>query len=185
MSFSFTFQVWKMAQHYSTQGLPDSSAQDRFNKCHAALHTVLSHIIPSLQNAIDSWHLKTKGTVPPCSNPAQCPPFKKPSTKNNSCQGCIAWAKVIEAQVYPPSSVVSLQWMNANPTLFSKDPLETIKPFVLRMPTNPRQTYSHLGDFDAASLLMIMGKFKEFHQGDQAVFDIIQKVRVKTMLRVT
>ncbi|XP_072022106.1 uncharacterized protein [Amphiura filiformis] len=152
------------------------SPQDNFIRCHAALHTLLSHTIPSLQHAVDTWHHKTTVTTQPCSNPAQCPPFKRPSLKNKSCPECITWATAIEAQVYPPWNVGSLQWMNANSTLFSKDPLEAIKLFILRMPANQGNTYSTLGDFDTASLLMIMGKFKEFHLGDQMVFDNIQKV---------
>ncbi|XP_072048548.1 uncharacterized protein [Amphiura filiformis] len=150
------------------------SPQDNFIRCHAALHELLSRTIPSLQNAVDVWHHKT--TTQPCSNPAQCPPYKKPSLKNKSCQECIAWATAIEAQVYPPWTVGSLQWMNANSTLFSKDPLEAMKLFVLRMPANNINTYSTLADFDTASLLMIMGKFKEFHHGDQIVYDNIQKI---------
>ncbi|XP_072043457.1 uncharacterized protein [Amphiura filiformis] len=152
-----------------------SSLQDNFVMCHAALHTLLSHIIPSLQNAIDTWHKKTTATIQPCSNPAQCRPYTKPS-KNYSCQECIAWAMAIEAQVYPLSTIFSLKWMNANSTKFSKDPFEAMKLFALRIPGNQRNMYSTLSDFDTASLLMIMGKFKEFHLGDQSVFDNIQKV---------
>ena len=165
-----------MGQHNTTQASQRFQLQDNFMKCLVVLQTFLSHTIPSLQNAIDSWHQKTTMTIPPCSNPTKCPPFKKPSTKNHSCPECIAWATAIEAQVYPPSAVGSLQWMNADSTLFSKDPLEVVKLFVLRMPVNQRQTYSKLDDFDAASLLMIMSKFSAFHNGDQNVFDNIQKV---------
>ncbi len=161
------------------------SPQDNFIRCHAALHSLLSHTIPSLQYVIDAWHQKTTATTKPCSNPTSkpcsnptppCSPYKKPTAKNNFCPECIAWATAIEAQVYPPSTSGSLQWMNANPVLFCKDPLEVIKLFVLRMPTNQRNAYSSLGDFDTASLLMIMAKFKAFHHGNQAVFDMIQKV---------
>ncbi len=66
--------------------------------------------------------------------------------------------------------------MNANPLLFNTVPLEVIKLFVLRTPAQQRNAYSALGDFDAASLLIIMGKFKAFHKGDQAMFDMIQKI---------
>ena len=166
-----------MGQHLSARKSQDPKAQDHFTKCLVALHTLLDHTIPSLQNAIDLWHQKTTMTIQPCSNPTQCPAFKKPTTKNNSCPGCIAWVTAIEAQVYPPFAAGSLQWMNADSTLFSKDPLQVIKLFVLRMPVNQRQAYSKLDDFDAASLLMIMGKFSGFHNGDQAVYDNIQKVR--------
>ncbi len=120
-------------------------------------------------------HNTTKSATKQCSQSTTCPPYKKPSAKNNSCPECIAWVTAIEAQVYPPSASGSLQWMNANSVLFHLVPLEAIKHFVLRMPAQQRNAYSALGDFDAASLLM-MGKFKHFHKGDQAMFDMIQKI---------
>ena len=155
-----------------------SHVHDNFIRCHAAIHTLLMKVVPSLQYAIDAWHtsITTKSTTKQCSQSATCPPYKKPSAKNNSCPECIAWVTAIEAQVYPPSASGSLQWMNANPVLFHTVPLEVIKLFVLRMPAQQRNAYSSLTDFDAASLLMIMGKFKPFHKGYQAMFDMIQKV---------
>ena len=156
-------------------GSMSQTPKENFMRCHAALHTLLTAILPCLQNAVDLWHHQTKQTHPPCSNPNQCPPKKKPSAKIHSCQECINWANVIEAEVYPPTVKGSLQWMNGNSTLFGKDPLEVMKMFVLRIPAN--QTFSTFGDFDTASLLMIMSKFREFHQGDQTTFDKINKAR--------
>ncbi len=153
------------------------SHQDNFIRCHRALHILLENAIPSLQNVIDLWHLRTKDVSKPCSNPTQCLPYKKPSQKNKSCPECIVWAGAIEDQVYPPSSC-SLQWMNGNPVHFYDNPLEVIKLFVLRMPASQRDTYSSFHDFDSASLLMIMTKFKEFNQGNQALVDMIEKVRL-------
>ena len=147
--------------------------RENFIRCHAALHALLKAFLPCLQNTIDSWHHQAKQTHPPCSNPNKCPPKKKPSTMINSCPECINWANVIEAEVYPPTAKGSLQWMNGNSTLFSKDPLEVMKLFVLRIPTN--QTVSTLGDFDTGSLLTIMSKFHNFHQGDRTTFDKINK----------
>ncbi len=152
------------------------SPQDNFIRLHAALHTLLSHTIPGLQYAIDTWYQKTTAVTKPCSNTTPCSPCRKPSARNNSCPECIAWATAIEAQVYPPSTSGSLQWVNANPVLFSKNPLEVIKLFVLRMPAHQKNAYSSLGDFDTASLIMIMGKFRVFHHGNQAMFDMIDKV---------
>ncbi|XP_072048639.1 uncharacterized protein [Amphiura filiformis] len=149
-----------------------SKSRDNFVTCIAAIQTLLEYVLPSIQHALDTWHYQTKQTIPPCATPNQCPQNKKPSTKNKACQGCIDWVAAIEAEVYP--SFGSLQWTNANPTLFNKDPLEVIKLFVLRKPA--KKTFSLLADFDAASLLMIMSKFKGFHGGDQYVFDKITKV---------
>ncbi|XP_072021826.1 uncharacterized protein [Amphiura filiformis] len=156
-----------------------SKSSDNFMTCIAAIQALLEHVLPSLQHAIDTWHYQTKQTIQLCATPNQCPQNKKPSTKNKACQGCIDWVTDIEAQVYP--SFGSLQWTNVNPTLFNKDPLEVIKLFVLRIPA--KKTFSILADFDAASLLMIMSKFKGFHGGDQSVFEQIMKVfAIRNML---
>ena len=149
-------------------------SQENFIRCHAALQTLLSKTLPCLQNTLDLWHHQTTQRLKSCTTPNQCQPNRKPSSKINSCQTCMDWAKAIEAEVYPHSKVGSLQWANVNPTKFGKDPLEVIKLFVLRIPAN--QVFSTLGDFDAASLLMIMWKFKEFHHGNQAVYDQVLKV---------
>ncbi len=42
----------------------------------------------------------------------------------------------------------------------------------------PSQRYTKISDFDAASLLMIMTRFSEFHKGDQKAYELIEKVRV-------
>ncbi|XP_072049085.1 uncharacterized protein [Amphiura filiformis] len=149
-------------------------SSENFNRCLTALQVLLSKTLPRLQHAIDTWHHQTTHNIPPCVTPNLCPQKKKPSTKNKACQGCIDWVAAIEAEVHPPTIVGSLQWTNANPTLFSKDPLEVIKLFVLRQ--QGHQSYSQLADFDHASLLMIMGKFKPFHQGDQDVSKRVQRV---------
>ena len=76
--------------------------------------------------------------------------------------------------MHPKHLSGSLQWMNVHPSSFNDDPLEVIKLFVLRIQGN--QMYSQLSDFDHASLLMIMGKFKPFHNGDRNVVENVQKV---------
>ena len=154
-----------------------TSARENFMRCHSAMHTLLTAILPCLQNAIDLWHHQAKRAYPPCSAPSACVAKKKPSAKVKSCPECINWAHAIETQVYPTTATGTLQWINANSTLFSKDPLEVMKLFVLRIPAN--QTFSTLGDFDTASLLMIMSKFKEFHRGDKSTSDQINKVSPK------
>ncbi|XP_072019750.1 uncharacterized protein [Amphiura filiformis] len=149
------------------------SLQDNFFKCHTALHIILSQVIPCLQNVIDTWHQQTTVTIQPCSNLTGCRPYRKPSIRK-SCQGCIDWATAIEDQVYPFFASPDLQWTNADSTLFSKDPLEVIKLFVVGLPAGRR--YSKLGDLDASLLLRIMGKFRAFNHGDQAVIHNILKV---------
>ena len=76
--------------------------------------------------------------------------------------------------MYPPNSSGSLPWQNINPTLLHVDPIEAAKIFVLRL--QPGAVYTNVGDFDSASLLMIMMKFQNFHQGDQVKYDAIKKV---------
>ena len=152
-------------------------------KCHEALHILLTAVIPCLQNVIDLWHHKVKQTHLPCSNQKKCPPNKKPSAKNKSCQECINWVNVIEAEVYPPTSTAkgNLQWTNVNSTLFSENPMEVVKLFTIRIQAN--QTISTLDDFDTASLLMIMSKFSKFHHGDPTTFDKINSVsRIFTLI---
>ena len=156
------------------------SSRENFMKCHEALHTLLKAIIPCLKNVIDSWHQKVKQTHAPCSNPNQCPPNKKPSAKIKSCQECINWANVIEAEVYPPTAKGTLQWTNVKSTLFSENSIEFIKLFAIRIQAN--QSFSTLDDFDTASLLMVMSKFNQFHHGDKTTFDKINSVSQIFML---
>ena len=92
-----------------------------------------------------------------------------------SCTACNAWGNALEASVYPPNSSGSLPWQNINPTQLHADPIEAAKIFVLRL--QPGAVYTDVGDFDSASLLMIMMKFKDFHLGDQLKYNAIKKVR--------
>ena len=158
----------------------DPKSYANYAICIALIQSVVESTIPSLQHALDTWHYQIKQTIQPCATPNQCPQNKKPSAKNKACKECIAWVTAIEKEVYPSTAVGSLQWTNVNPKAFRNDPLEVIKLFVLRIPAG--KTFSLLSDFDAASLLMIMSKFKTFHGGDQSVFEQIQKVNSHTLL---
>ena len=93
----------------------------------------------------------------------------------------------------PPSSQISqkspqIVWGNVNTSALGNSHVEVAKAFVLRLPNKPLQgtvifgaasgskSYSRLDDFDSASLLMIMTRFRDFHGGDQASYEIIEKV---------
>ena len=99
----------------------------------------------------------------------------KPSPSKGSCASCVSWGEAVKAEIYPPGG--QIQWSNVNSTMFSANPFEVAKAFVHQM--KPGKTYSTFGDFDSASLLMIMMGIKEFHQSDQASYTIIKKVRRK------
>ena len=75
----------------------------------------------------------------------------------------------------PPNKTPNLpQWANVNPTILHRDPVEVAKAFVLRLPQG--QSYGSIGDFDSASVLMIMMRFEQFHHGDHAKYGLIKKV---------
>ena len=150
--------------------------RDNFVRCQAAIQLVVSCTIPCLQHIIDSWHEQARKRLPPCSNPSNCNKNKnkKPSPKSH-CQECINWMHAIEAEVFPSTAINKLQWKNANPALFGTDPLEVMKLFTFVIPHN--KTISTLDDLDTGSVLMIMSKFSDFHQGSQMVADAISKVR--------
>ncbi len=167
--------VWRCTRHDSKDKRSSTSTQqsENFIRCHGALQELLSTVIPSLQRTIDLWHQTTAQNISQCTCiPPNHPSYKKPK---HSCQG-FTWVKAIESATYPPSAKGSLQWRNANSALFHQDPLEVMKLFVLRIP-DVNQTYSTLGDFDAASVLMIMSKFAPFQGGNQAVYDQVTKVK--------
>ena len=155
-----------------------SNDSDNYVRCHQAVQLVCEHSIPCIQNVLSKWHKNLQQTLSPCTAAHQCPGKGKPKAikqGKGSCNACVAWGNALEAAVYPPNSSGTLPWANINPSLLHKDPLEAAKIFVLRL--QPGVVLTDVGDFDSASLLMIMMKFNDFHQGDQVKYDIIKKVK--------
>ena len=159
---------------------PDS---DNYVRCHQAIQEVCKTSIPCIRTVLETWHQQVQSSLFSCTTPQTCGPIKgKPTVKKKgSCQACVDWANALELATYlPPNTSGTLAWSNVNPTLLHKDPVEAAKAFVLRLQSGT--TYSDVGDFDAASLLMIMMKFKEFNQGDQSKYWTIKKVNRYTIL---
>ena len=178
-----------------------ASASDAFYTCYKALHLVAREALPCVDNSLKTWHANQ--TIPPCTGQGKCPVGKKPK-RPASCLSCEEWGKRIEAAVYhplpkagpPPAlqqpaalSKISqkpsqLPWGNLNSSNLGGSHVEVAKAFVLRFPNKPQQSNSgaasksvlRLEDFDSASLLMSMTRFRDFHGGDQASYEIIEKV---------
>ncbi len=169
----YFYHVLREPMTKNENGMNAKSAHN-FISCYTALETILHTLTPWLESVVHEWHQQTAQNIPPCTKPA-CSQGRKPSTQNFACWACIKWAAAIEAQMYPGSDVGSLQWAHVNPTLFRKDPFEVLKLFV---GTPPVQSNAHLSveDFNDESLLMIMSRFSAFHNGDQLVFESLQKV---------
>ena len=173
---------------------------DAYYRCYAALHLVTQESVPCVDNSLKTWHANQ--TVLPCTGQGKCPVGKNPKVPA-SCESCEEWGKRIEAAVYHPppkpgpqpagpqppgSSKTSLRssqlaWGNVNSTNLGSSHVEVAKAFVLRLPNKPQPStgatskpYSRLEDFDSASLLMIMTRFRDFHGGKQANYEIIEKV---------
>ena len=153
-----------------------SNESDNYVRCHQAVQLACASFAPCIQRLLETWHKNLQQTLPPCTTPQTCPTKGKPKTGRRSCAACVAWGNAIEAAVYPPSSSGSLPWQNINSKQLHANPIEAAKIFVLRL--QPGAVYTDVGDFDSASLLMIMMKFQDFHQGDQVKFDAIKKVNM-------
>ena len=153
-----------------------STQEQNIEKCQQAIASVCKKAVPSIKKCIRDWQQRQRPTLGNCTGAGTCPTTGgRPRSSRGSCASCVNWGKAVEAELYPPGG--QIQWSNVDPTLFSIDPFEVAKAFVLRLKTG--KTYSTFGDFDSASLLMIMMGFKEFHQSDQASYTIIKKVRRK------
>ena len=171
----------------ASSGCTDS---DAYYRCYKALHLVTHEAIPCVDNCLKVWHANQK--LPPCTK-ANCPQGKKPR-QPASCQSCVDWGSAVEGMLYqPPQSgqptgpqppgKTQINWSNVVSSKLSQSHVEVAKAFVLRLPKLPptassgaAQTYSKLEDFDSASLLMIMTRFKDFHGGDHTSYQTLQKV---------
>ncbi len=161
--------------------MANNDTADNYARCHQAVQLVCAAAIPCIQSVLTNWHNSVKQKLTACKTPQTCPTKGKPKTGRGSCSSCVDWSKELEAVVYPPNLSGSLPWANLNPTLLHTDPMEAAKVFVLRL--QPGVVYSDVGDFDAASLIMIMMKFVEFHRGDVTLHAKIKKVRSWTVHR--
>ena len=159
------------------QGKPEKkmslTPEQNIEKCQHAIETVCKKAVPSIKKCIWDWQQRQRLTLGSCSGTGTCPTTGgKPKASKGSCASCVSWGQAVEAEIYPPGG--QIQWSNVNPTRLSTDPFEVAKAFVLRLKT--RKNYYTFGDFDPASLLMIMMGFQEFHQGDPALHSVIKKV---------
>ena len=173
-----------LVQCYRTMADPDA-----YYRVYKALHLVTHEAIPSVDNCLSKWHAIQQQSLPPCSvlGPLQCPAGKKPKAPKSfqqlmspaSCKECEAWGNAVEAMLFHPSTTPlaakpHMTWQNISPSNLAESHVEVAKAFVLRLQKDIQ--YNKLEDFDSASLLMIMAKFKEFHKSDQTSCDIISKV---------
>lgn len=150
-----------------------STQEQNIEKCQQAIASVCKKAVPSIKECIRAWQQRQRQTIGSCTGTGTClATAGKPKSGKGSCASCVRWGQTVEAEIYPPGGPI--QWSNVNPTLFSTDPFEVAKAFVLRLKTG--KNYCTFGDFDSASLLMIMMGFKEFHQSDQASYNVIKKV---------
>ena len=184
-------------------GVPTTS--DAYYRCYTALHLVTHRAIPCVDNSLRTWHTNQtippctgQGKCPVGKK------LKVPASCQNCTEwGKRIEAAVYlnppkpgppPVGPQPPPSQTSQKsphvvWGNVNTSDLGNSHLEVAKAFVLRLPNKPLQgtgaigaavtaskPYSRLEDFDSASLLMIMTRFKDFHGGDQASFEIIEKV---------
>ena len=164
---------------------------DTYYRCYKALHLVTHEAIPCVDNCLKVWHARQK--LAPCTT-GNCPQGKKPK-QPGSCQSCIDWGNAVEGILYQPAQSgqqpagpqppgkTQITWSNVASSKLCQSHVEAAKAFLLRLPKMPPtvpsgavQTYSKLADFDSASLLMIMTRFKDFHGGDYDSYQTIQKV---------
>ncbi len=155
----------------------DTSA---YYKVFKGLHFLIYEALPCVDNAIKVWHKNKRRTLPSCTG--QCPDGRKPKLPV-SCQRCVDWGNAIETALYQPPVARKLQitWQNVSSSNLGKSYIEVAKGYVLRLPKNKAShgtsQYTRLSDFDSASILMIMAAFKEFHGGNQTIYETITKVR--------
>ena len=158
------------------------NVSDAYIRCYKALHLVTRKAIPCVDNCLTLWHSNQKLHIKD-KHPQEgktCPQFKKPR-QSASCQSCVEWGDAVEGMLYQPGKI-QITWPNVVSSQLSKSHVEVAKAFVLKLPKTSRaaQTDSKLEEFDSASLLMIMTRFKDFHREDQTSFQTIQKVIVFT-----
>ena len=163
--------------------MTDDDDHSNFVRLHRAIQLVCDKALPCITDTLTKWHSNQLQVLHPCASPHQCPVTGKPKP-GKSCQGCVDWGNALQTVYYPPiqPNVQNIQWSNVNPSLFHQDPVEVAKAFVLRLPSG--KSYKSVGDFDAASLLMIMMRFGEFHGGNRSVFDKIKEVSIVYCLKL-
>ena len=165
--------------------------KDAFIRCHEAVHVICSSALPCIRATFQQWYTQMQRTLGQCTSPLHCASIRgKPklgpipgpggTPQSQSCPTCVAWGKAILDIEYtnPLKGVTSsIAWNNVNPTLLSRDPVEAAKAFVLRLPRDlpSPKTFE---EFDTAGLLMIMMKFKRFHQGDWNNYLSIKEVNL-------
>ncbi|XP_072015116.1 uncharacterized protein [Amphiura filiformis] len=148
---------------------------ENYVKVCEAIQVLCSLCIPTVQECVEQWHQAQQQQMLPCLATAKCLPNKKPTTKSGACKPCIDWANAVESVCYPPCPPgKGVQWRNVNATLFHKDPVEVAKGFLFILPHG--QSCTNFGDFDIGGILKLMMGFREFHNGDKACFDKMQKV---------
>ena len=152
---------------------------DNFIRSHEAIQVVCAAILPSIQKTLRQWHQQQQRALGYCTSPHTCKSKGRPVV-NKSCQSCVQWGQAIEAAYYPQSNIKSIPWTNINPTLLGIDFIQVTKAYTLRLQQG--LVYKDLGDFDAASLLMMMLRFQPFHQGDATIPDKINKVGLLSIL---
>ena len=167
-----------------------STDSDAYYRCYKALHLVTHEAIPCVDNCLKVWHANQ--TLAPCTT-GNCPQGKKPR-QPASCQSCVDWGNAVEGMLYQPlqsgqqpsgpqpAGKTQITWSNVVSSKLFQSHVEAAKAFVLRLPKRPPtqsgavQTHTSMADFDPASLLMIMTRFKDFHGGDHASYQSIQRV---------
>ncbi|XP_072041514.1 uncharacterized protein [Amphiura filiformis] len=145
---------------------------DNYAKVCEAIQVLCYLGLPTVQACVESWHQIQLQQMQPCRALAQCLPHRKPTAKSGACQPCIDWGKAVESTCYPHGK--GIQWRNVNASLFDKDPVEVAKGFVFKMPHGLK--FTTFGDFDVGGILKLMMTFSDFHNGDQACYNKIEKV---------
>ncbi|XP_072039354.1 uncharacterized protein [Amphiura filiformis] len=149
--------------------------KDNFIRLHLAVQYICNEALPCISETLKNWHSNQTKILQPCQTPQQCTNKGKPKP-GKSCPACVAWGNAIESVYYKPAGQQNAQitWGNVDPTRFHHDPIEVAKAFVLRLV--PGKPYNSLGDFDAASLLMLMMNLAIFHGNNTSVYDRIKMV---------
>ena len=162
-----------MAAAYPLAFTNNSNSKTNFIRCHEAIQLICSLSMPLVRLSIEQWHQMMQTHLQNCTTP-HCPAKGKPNAKRGSCPSCVQWGVALQNTHSPSQNLVNPQWPNVNPTLLHKDPVEVAKAFVLRLPKG--HICRSFGDFDVASILMMMVHFKGFHRGIKQHREHIEKV---------
>ena len=159
------------------------TVSDDYYRCYKALNLVVHAAIPCVDHCLRGWHQQQRAILSHCTRQGFCPPLRKPKP-SVSCQSCIGWGQAIEAASYHPylPAKSTIIWTNVTSSNLYISHVEVAKAFVLRL--SSKSNISRIEDLDSASLLMIMGKFAQFHAGDFATYDCIQRVSSVTTISI-